>query len=86
MDNNGMSVWSGPATFKANCQLEIGSWPFDNQTCELGFGSYTYGIGRMDIKLFEDKSGEFTSKYIVNVLAGFQNICVFHVYEVLMLN
>ena len=62
MDNNGMCVWSGPATFKANCQLEIGSWPFDNQTCELGFGSYTYGIGRMDIKLFQDKSGEFTSK------------------------
>ena len=66
MDNTGKSVWSGPATFKANCQLQIGSWPFDNQTCELGFGSYTYGVGRMDIKLFEDKSGEFTSKCIAN--------------------
>ena len=64
MDNAGMSVWSGPATFKANCKLEIGNWPFDNQTCELGFGSYTYGVGRMDIKLFKDTSGEFTSKYI----------------------
>ena len=57
-----MSVWSGPATFKANCKLEIGNWPFDNQTCEMGFGSYTYEVGRMDIKLFKDRSGEFTSK------------------------
>ena len=62
VDNTGMSVWSGPATFKANCKLEIGNWPFDNQTCEMGFGSYTYGVGRMELKLFKDTSGEFTSK------------------------
>ncbi|KAL9951290.1 hypothetical protein ACROYT_G043928 [Oculina patagonica] len=66
VDNNGNSVWSGPATFKANCQLEIGNWPFDNQTCELGFGSYTYGVDRMDIKLFEDKSGEFTNRFVTS--------------------
>ncbi|PFX17740.1 Acetylcholine receptor subunit alpha-L1 [Stylophora pistillata] len=63
VDNDGNCVWSGPATFKANCDLQIISWPFDNQTCELGFGSYTYGENRLDIKLFEDKSGEYTSEY-----------------------
>ncbi|XP_078353236.1 neuronal acetylcholine receptor subunit alpha-5-like isoform X2 [Oculina patagonica] len=64
--NNGMSVWSGPATFKANCQLEIGNWPFDNQTCELGFGSYTNGVNRMDIKLFKDKSSVFTKRFVTS--------------------
>lgn len=66
VDNTGMSVWSGPATFKANCKLEIGNWPFDNQTCEMGFGSYTYGVGRMEIKLFKDTSGEFTNRFVTN--------------------
>ncbi len=63
-----MNVWRGPATFKANCKLEIGNWPFDNQTCELGFGSHTYGVDRMNIKLFEDTSGDYTSKYIANFM------------------
>ncbi|XP_078353787.1 neuronal acetylcholine receptor subunit alpha-5-like [Oculina patagonica] len=66
VDNNGNSTWSGPATFEANCQLEIGNWPFDNQTCELGFGSYTYGVNRMNIRLFKDKSGDFTKRFVTN--------------------
>ena len=64
VDNTGFSVWSGPATFKASCQLRIANWPFDNQTCKLAFGSYTHGVGRMDIKLFKDRSGALTSKCI----------------------
>ena len=65
VDNEGNCVWSGPATFKANCELDIGQWPFDKQTCELGFGSFTYGVDRMEIKLFQDKGGgQFTSKFI----------------------
>lgn len=36
--------------------MEIHEWPFDNQTCELGFGSYTYGKNLLKIKLFKDKS------------------------------
>lgn len=59
-----MCVWSGPATFKASCQLRIGNWPFDNQTCELGFGSYTHAVDRMNIKLIKDKSGLLISKCI----------------------
>lgn len=67
VDNNGNCVWSGPATFKANCGLNITEWPFDSQSCELGFGSFTYGIDRMNIKLFQDTKGggQFTSKYSV---------------------
>ena len=62
VDSNGQCVWSGPATFKANCELKINDWPFDEQKCELGFGSFTYGTDRMNIKQFQDKTGDFTSK------------------------
>jgi len=36
--------------------MEIHEWPFDNQTCELAFGSYTYGKNLLKVKLFKDKS------------------------------
>lgn len=68
VDSNGNCVWSGPATFKANCELKINEWPFDSQSCELGFGSFTYGINRMNIKLFQDTKGggQFTNRFVTN--------------------
>ena len=56
VDSGGKCVWSGPATFKVNCKMEIHEWPFDNQTCELAFGSYSYGKNLLKVKLFKDKS------------------------------
>ena len=57
----GKCVWSGPATFKVNCEMSVGKWPFDEQVCRLAFGSYTYGENLLRIKLFKDKS-QLTSK------------------------
>ena len=53
---SGNCIWSGPATFKTICEMEVHEWPFDEQTCELSFGSYTYGNNLLRIRLFEDKS------------------------------
>ena len=63
---SGNCVWSGPATFKANCDLVINEWPLDSQSCELGFGSFSYGIDKMNLKLFKDTKGggQFTSEYM----------------------
>lgn len=62
VDHKGRCVWSGPATFKVNCKMEISEWPFDEQICELAFGSYTYGKNLLIIRLFRDKRGDFASK------------------------
>ncbi|XP_078353234.1 neuronal acetylcholine receptor subunit beta-3-like isoform X2 [Oculina patagonica] len=64
--NTGISLWMGPATFKAICKFEIGNWPFDNQTCELDFASYTYGVGSMAIKFLTDKTGQLTNRFVSN--------------------
>lgn len=69
VENTGHCVWSGPATFKASCEMAINQWPFDTQTCELGFGSFTYGISQMNIKLFQDSKGQFTSKSLFHASA-----------------
>ncbi len=62
VNHKGNCVWSGPATFKVNCRMEIKDWPFDEQKCELAFGSYTYGKNLLKIKLFRDRKGNFASK------------------------
>ncbi|KAL9967041.1 hypothetical protein ACROYT_G025198 [Oculina patagonica] len=62
--NNGRCVWSGPATFKVNCKMQISDWPFDEQKCELAFGSFTYGKNLLKIRLFMDRKGNFATRYV----------------------
>ena len=61
VNHEGKCTWSGPATFKVNCEMKVDQWPFDEQDCKLSFGSYTYGLNLLTIKLFKDIS-KFTSK------------------------
>ena len=42
--------------------MEVREWPFDKQSCDLAFGSYTYGKNLLKIKLFKNKDDDFASK------------------------
>ncbi|KAL9951289.1 hypothetical protein ACROYT_G043927 [Oculina patagonica] len=64
VNSKGKCVWSGPATFKVNCRMQIHDWPFDEQKCELAFGSFTYGKNLLRIKLFRDKKGNFATRFV----------------------
>lgn len=61
VNDKGKCVWSGPATFKVNCEMKVDQWPFDEQTCELAFGSFSYGKNLLRLKLFKSER-RFTSK------------------------
>ena len=61
VNDKGKCTWSGPATFKVNCEMDVDKWPFDEQSCKLAFGSYTYNLNLLQIKLFKDNK-QFTSK------------------------
>ncbi|XP_022803048.1 neuronal acetylcholine receptor subunit alpha-7-like [Stylophora pistillata] len=65
VDSKGRCVWSGPATFKVNCEMEIDDWPFDQQMCQLAFGSYTYGKNLLKIRLFKDNK-QFSTRFVRN--------------------
>lgn len=71
VDSEGKCVWSGPATFKVNCKMEIHEWPFDNQTCELAFGSYSYGKNLLKVILFKDKSNLASKEFKTIKLRSF---------------
>ena len=42
VSSDGMNMWTSPATFKSSCDMVIRLYPFDSQSCGLGFGSWTF--------------------------------------------
>jgi nicotinic acetylcholine receptor len=47
---NGTVQWAPPAIYKSMCQIDIEWFPLDDQTCEMVFGSWTYGGFEVDLK------------------------------------
>jgi nicotinic acetylcholine receptor len=46
---NGLIKWTPPASFKSSCDIDALHFPFDQQTCGLQFGSWTYNIEEVSI-------------------------------------
>lgn len=42
LHHNGKVVWTPPAIFKSSCEIDVRYFPFDQQTCFMKFGSWTY--------------------------------------------
>ena len=40
--HNGLVKWEPPAIFKSSCDIDVRYFPFDEQTCWLKFGSWTF--------------------------------------------
>jgi len=42
LHSNGTVNWTPPAIFKSSCEIDVRYFPFDQQTCFMKFGSWTY--------------------------------------------
>ena len=40
--HNGSVLWPVPVKLMSSCRVDIAFFPFDDQTCELHFGSWVY--------------------------------------------
>ncbi|XP_068698594.1 acetylcholine receptor subunit alpha-1-B-like [Montipora foliosa] len=49
VDYNGTNRWLAPSILKSSCKINVRYFPFDEQHCELKFGSWTYDANRVDI-------------------------------------
>ncbi|KAK7492528.1 hypothetical protein BaRGS_00016194, partial [Batillaria attramentaria] len=46
---SGNVFWPPPAKFRSSCKIDITYFPFDDQVCELKFGSWTYDGFQVDV-------------------------------------
>lgn len=42
VQETGICHYAAPVIFKSSCKIDVTWFPFDYQTCELKFGSWTY--------------------------------------------
>jgi len=40
--SNGQVFWAPPARLRSSCKVDVTYFPFDQQTCLMKFGSWTY--------------------------------------------
>jgi len=50
-----------PGLFLSTCKIDITWFPFDDQLCEMKFGSWTYDSRGIDLQLKGNSSGDTTS-------------------------
>ncbi|XP_036354785.1 acetylcholine receptor subunit beta-like 1 [Octopus sinensis] len=46
--NTGLILWVPPAIYKSSCTIDVSFFPFDQQICEMKFGSWTYNPDELD--------------------------------------
>ncbi|XP_042146353.1 neuronal acetylcholine receptor subunit alpha-7-like [Ixodes scapularis] len=51
--------------FKSTCKIDITWFPFDDQKCDLKFGSWTHSGYQLDLRVKSDEGGDLSS-YISN--------------------
>jgi len=56
VDSDGTVLWIPPALFRSSCSIDITQFPFDVQTCQLKFGSWTYDGFNLDIDFYNNVS------------------------------
>nr|XP_050850604.1 acetylcholine receptor subunit beta-like 2 isoform X1 [Vespula vulgaris] len=53
----GEVFWKPPAIYKSSCEINVEYFPFDEQSCVMKFGSWTYNGAQVDLKHMLQESG-----------------------------
>ncbi|KAK9718866.1 Neurotransmitter-gated ion-channel transmembrane region [Popillia japonica] len=63
--HNGSCLYVPPGIFKSTCKIDITWFPFDDQHCDMKFGSWTYDGNQLDLVLKSEEGGDL-SDFITN--------------------
>lgn len=55
--------WIPPAIFQSTCKIDVTYFPFDQQRCEMIFGSWTYTGNAVTLKFYKDRDYVELSDY-----------------------
>ena len=83
VNHQGHVKWIPPGMFKSTCQIDIAWFPFDEQKCDLKFGSWTYDGRFLDL-IFDGNSNGDASDFIRNGEWELLGLYLFHSYEIIV--
>lgn len=63
--HGGSCLYVPPGIFKSTCKIDITWFPFDDQHCDMKFGSWTYDGNQLDLILNSEDGGDL-SDFITN--------------------
>ena len=64
IQNIGKVLWIPPAIFKSSCTIDVKYFPFDEQNCEMIFGSWTFDSDQMSLDWYEQISNVDLNDYV----------------------
>ena len=74
--SEGLVEWKPPAIYHSSCEMDVEYFPFDEQTCVMKFGSWTYDGFQVNIFLTSKRSlfsVKPDSKSLLNPLIWFSD-------------
>ncbi|CRK91227.1 CLUMA_CG004909, isoform A [Clunio marinus] len=57
LNYTGRVDWHPPAIYKSSCEIDVEYFPFDEQTCVMKFGSWTYDGFQVDLRHIDELNG-----------------------------
>ncbi|XP_046999899.1 acetylcholine receptor subunit beta-like 1 isoform X1 [Schistocerca americana] len=60
---NGEVLWVPPAIYQSSCTIDVTYFPFDQQTCIMKFGSWTFNGDQVSLALYNNKTFVDLSDY-----------------------
>jgi len=64
--SEGKCTYIPPGIFMSTCKIDITWFPFDDQNCEMKFGSWTYNGFKLDFQLKKPNEGGDLGSYVTN--------------------
>src|SRR6218665_2190843 len=61
---NGDVLWIPPAIYKSSCTIDVKYFPFDQQKCEMKFGSWTFNGDQVILDWYEGQERGDLSDYV----------------------
>lgn len=69
----GEVFWEPPAIYKSSCEMNVEYFPYDEQSCFMKFGSWTYNGAQVDLKHLDQVC---LLKLYVARLRAFESFCL----------
>lgn len=62
--NSGKVLWIPPAIYKSSCTIDVEYFPFDEQSCDMKFGSWTFAADQVRLGWYEGKERVDLNDYV----------------------